>query len=174
MIRAMKKDERRSRILLLLQQSSEPVSGSRMAELFGVSRQVIVSDIRALRKQTEIDSLSHGYYCPHKYVSRVIHVSHGADEIEEELNCIVDHGCSITDVKILHPLYGWMSAELKISTRRDVKKFVEKVTGEKITPLTALTEGDHYHTVFGKTSQDLDEMCAALARLNILREDPDT
>ncbi|MCF0245969.1 MAG: transcription repressor NadR [Ileibacterium sp.] len=164
----MKKEERRSRILLRLKQSEAPISGSQLAREFGVSRQVIVSDIKTLKQNYPIESLNSGYFCTNRQVSRLIHVSHDNEEMEKELNCIVDCGCSMVDVKILHPVYGWMSAGLTIVSRKDVLRFLEKVQKEKVAPLTALTQGDHFHTVYGDSEQDLDDLCAALDGLGLL------
>ena len=45
----MKNEQRRSQILIKLQESSSPISATRLAEAFGVTRQIIVADIALLR-----------------------------------------------------------------------------------------------------------------------------
>lgn len=47
----MKTEERRNRIQEILETSEEPVSGSALAKRFGVSRQVIVTDIAILKSR---------------------------------------------------------------------------------------------------------------------------
>ena len=44
---------RRAAILKLLQDTQEPITGGQLSEHFGVTRQVIVSDIALLRAQGE-------------------------------------------------------------------------------------------------------------------------
>ena len=46
-------DIRREKIIEIMSNQKEPVSGSDLAKKFGVSRQVIVQDIALLRKQSE-------------------------------------------------------------------------------------------------------------------------
>ena len=47
--RYMNGEERREKILKVLRESDTPVSGSRLAGMFSVSRQVIVQDIALIR-----------------------------------------------------------------------------------------------------------------------------
>ena len=49
----MNGSQRREQIVRQIQESKEPVSGKKLAELYGVSRQVIVQDIALLRQRTE-------------------------------------------------------------------------------------------------------------------------
>ena len=55
-------EERRTEIVRILSDATEPVSGTQLAEHFDVSRQVIVQDIALLRaKNTDIISGKKGY-----------------------------------------------------------------------------------------------------------------
>ena len=45
----MNGEERRKAMLDCIRKSNAPLSGSRLAELFGISRQVVVQDIALLR-----------------------------------------------------------------------------------------------------------------------------
>ena len=58
----MNGEKRRERILEQLKENRMPLSGVRLAEMHGVSRQVIVQDIALLRAQKhDILSTSSGY-----------------------------------------------------------------------------------------------------------------
>lgn len=55
-------EERRQEILKYIEESKKPVSGQKLAEIFHVSRQVIVQDIALLRAgDREILSTNRGY-----------------------------------------------------------------------------------------------------------------
>ena len=70
----MGQEERRREILEYIRESRRPVSGSLLAEKCGVSRQVIVQDIGALReKGYGIIATNRGYLCQ---VQRVFQVCH--------------------------------------------------------------------------------------------------
>jgi len=85
----MRAAERRERILELLHNAEAPISGSALAQMMGVSRQIIVQDITLLRTGLGIDILStyQGYVIPRQQVvcSRVYKVRHSTDRTEEEL-----------------------------------------------------------------------------------------
>ena len=86
--------ERRESIVKQMQENKTPISGQKMAESFGVSRQVIVQDIALIRASGyDIISTNRGYIlnAPQK-VSRVYHVFHDDRMLEEELYSIVDLG----------------------------------------------------------------------------------
>ena len=83
-------ETRRKEILKYISESDKPVSGTKLAELFHVSRQVIVQDIALLRAaDCEILSTNRGYICQgtKKFV-RVFQVCHTDEKIEEELKVI--------------------------------------------------------------------------------------
>ena len=85
----MKAEERRAQILRLLQERDEPLSGSALAKLLGVSRQIVVQDMALLRAGTdrEIVSTYQGYVLLKKKMpcTRVFKVRHGTDRTREEL-----------------------------------------------------------------------------------------
>lgn len=91
---------RRQEILKYIAGSRKPVSGTKLAELFQVSRQVIVQDIALLRAADyDIISTNRGYLCGAlKKAERVFHVFHRDDQIEAELNAIVDCGLSLIHI----------------------------------------------------------------------------
>ena len=168
----MEGQERREKILELLNLSDEPISGSDFAKQLGVSRQVIVQDIALLRAVNKnILSTTKGYMLYHREkqkVNRCFSVLHTTDQIEDELCTIVDNGGKILDVLVSHNVYGTISADLIISTRQDVYDFVEKVNSKKTVPLKELTHNQHFHTVEADSEQILDRIEQALRQKGYL------
>lgn len=167
-----KVEARRKAIVDLLQTKHEPVKGSTLAEIFGVSRQVIVQDIAILKAEDhKILSTRQGYQMEAPGLAkRTFKVIHGDDEIEKELHLIVDLGGVVEDVHINHRVYGVIRADLDIASRRDVKKFLENLDQGISQPLKDITGGYHYHTVLAESEEILDEIEEALYMAGMLRE----
>lgn len=145
-------ENRRNQIAQLLRESEDPVTGSCLAKRFEVSRQVIVQDIAVLRASgLQIVSTSNGYLIPRPRVRshiRTLQSSHNDIEaLEEELSIIIDHGGRVIDVMVEHPVYGEIVVALMINSRSDLAEFITKVRQSEATPLSALTDGKHYHTI---------------------------
>ena len=83
-------------------------------------------------------------------------MKHTDEEMREELYCIVDAGAKVLDVIIEHDVYGQISADLFINSRRDVDEFMEKIFGNKVKPLKELTGDVHFHTVEASDEETLD------------------
>lgn len=157
-VQIMKGTERRQEILHLLANSSAPVSGSALANHFSVSRQVIVQDMALIRaERNDIISTNRGYLlnAPLR-ATRLIKVYHSDEAIEDELNTIVDLGGTAVDVSVRHRVYGRLKADLNVSSRRDVRKFLEEIRSGKSTPLKEVTSGYHYHTITADSEETLD------------------
>ena len=75
--------------------------------------------------------------------------------MEDELNSIVDLGGNVVNVFIEHEVYGNISAELNVNSRRKVKEFLEKIKKGESTPLKNLTHGKHFHTVCADSEETL-------------------
>lgn len=150
--------DRRKRICKILGQQNEPLSATRLAQAFGVSRQVIVQDVALLRAGgTQIVGTSRGYVMPEKdSVTRVFKVRHTDEETRDELNTIVDQGGICEDVFIYHRVYGVMEGKLNIRSRRDVEKYIHEIETGKSGLLKNATSGYHYHTVRAESESDLD------------------
>ena len=163
-------EERRQEILKYIEQSENPVSGQKLAEIFHVSRQVIVQDIALLRAgDREILSTNRGYVCKdEKKAVRIFRVFHTDEQIEEELNIIVDWGGKAADVFVEHKVYGELRAALNISSRMQVRKFLEEIHSGKSRPLTSLTSGHHCHTVYADSEEILDRIQESLKEAGIL------
>lgn len=160
----MRGSERRDKIIEMLRTSKTPVAGKDLAVLFDVSRQVIVQDIALLRaNQFDIMSTNRGYILNESHtVSRVFKVHHTDEQTEEELNLIVDFGGTVEDVFIYHRNYGTVKGNMNISSRKDVKEFIENLKNGKSTYLKNATSGYHYHTVSAPTEPILDLIYAQL------------
>ncbi len=146
--------EGRRRLLVeKLTQSGDPITGSDLADFFGVSRQVIVQDIAIIRaKGLPVLATSSGYLIQNnnardELIKTFVSKHNGFDRMEEELLIIVDYGGKIIDVIVEHPVYGEIVGTLLISTRNEVSRFVEKVKATDSKPLASLTKGDHIHTI---------------------------
>ncbi len=166
---------RREKLIEAIRESVDPISGSALAKLFNVSRQVIVQDIALLRASDyDIISTTKGYLlyqAKESNIQQVFHVSHSTDDIEDELCTIVDNGGKIMDVHVVHEIYGQIVTELIIRNRNDVYDFVNKVKEKKIVPLKELTAGTHRHTIEADSKETLDKIAEALRRKNYLIEE---
>lgn len=154
----MKAEERRKKIVSIMTQSEKAISGGQLSEQFGVSRQIIVQDISALKSVGfDIISTHSGYILKTKPLnSKVFKVIHSDEEVEKELNLIVDLGGTVEDVFIYHKVYNKVVAPMGIKTRRDVEKFIEGITSGKSSLLKNVTSGYHYHTVLAEKPETLD------------------
>lgn len=150
--------ERRSDIINRIKGSSAPVSGKELAQMYEVSRQVIVQDIALLRAAGhDIISTNRGYILHTIPVaSRVFKVSHTDEQLDEELCSIVDLGGKVINVMVRHRVYGELEAELQITSRRKVMEFMEDIRSGKSSPLKNITSNYHYHKVEADSEETLD------------------
>ena len=141
--------KRREDIMRALTEATEPVSANSLAADLGVSRQIIVGDIALLRASGEkITSTPRGYVMAESGQNEyTLACVHGIEDTEKELNIMVDNGCKVLTVSVEHPVYGQLTGELHMSSRYDVRQFVEKLQNGEIQPLSALTGGVHLHTL---------------------------
>ena len=166
----MKAGERREKLKKILAQSAEPISGSALAKMLSVSRQVIVTDIAILRAEgSDIISTSQGYLTPEvRECKRIFKVHHSREECETELNLFVDCGAIVKDVFVSHRAFGVLRGELDIRSRLDVQDFLESIRSGKSTLLSSTTEGFHYHTLLAPSEKVLDTIENRLWELGFL------
>ncbi len=146
----MSNSERRSGILEILHKNNDMVTASQLAAEFGVSRQVIVSDIALLRaKGYPIAAERRGYFLKRDTagIYKTVICCHDAEHVLEEFYAVVDHGGKVLDVIVEHPVYGQISANLNIASRYDAEEFVRKVSECHASQLCDLTDGLHIHTL---------------------------
>ena len=161
----MKSGDRRSEIYKILSESKEAVSAGAIAEIFGVTRQIIVKDIGILKAEKyDIIPTSKGYILNRKNVkfTRSIYVCHSAEQMEDELCTIVDLGGRALTTHIEHSVYGAIDETLNIKCRKDIVKFLQNINNEGCQPLLRLTNGRHTHLIEADDEETLDEICQVL------------
>ena len=155
-------EERRIKILNRLQESDTPLTGTALAKMFCVSRQVIVQDIALMRAENcGILSTNKGYLLRSKksditQPKRVLFVKHTNDQVQDEFKTIIDLGGKILDVAVEHELYGQICVDLFIETESDAEDFYAKLASCRDNPLKVLTDDCHYHTVCAPSEKLLD------------------
>ena len=170
----MNSEQRREKIISVLQMSDKPISASCFANEFSVTRQIIVADIALLRAGGYPIRAEHKGYVLEKPDSQMmtkrIVVKHGNNEVQEELYSVVDHGGKVIDVIVQHSVYGKIVAELNLSSRYDVDRFIKHINETDAKPLLLLTEGLHIHTIEVKDEVTFGSIIERLNELHILVE----
>lgn len=166
-------EKRRQFLLNYLQRENRAVTGTELAELTGVSRQVIVQDIALLKAKNEpIIATPQGYLyfsaVQPQGIQRVIACQHSFEKTERELTLLVEHGLKIIDVIVEHPVYGQLQGALMIESLADVREFIRKIENKEAKLLSSLTQGVHLHTVEAKDERQIEEACQALQKEGIL------
>ncbi len=168
-------ETRRQQILHTLVNEEKPVSASRFARRFGVSRQIIVGDIALLRAAGEaIVATARGYLLETEetqsgLVSKIA-VQHGKEQTEKELRLIVETGGEVLDVIVEHPLYGELTGVLHIQTEKDIDEFMRRYEKSKASLLSELTGGIHLHTIRYSDPTILKQIKQKLLEAGILYE----
>jgi uncharacterized protein len=146
-----------------------------LAQLCNVTRQVVVHDIALLRAAgVSIHSTPRGYWLPEDVAQTrqyVLAVQHQPAFTQTELYILVDHGVTVLDVFVEHPVYGELRGTLHLASRRDVDLFLDSVQRAKAPLLSSLTDGFHYHTVECEDPARLQEAVAKLKEAGIHVED---
>lgn len=156
---------RRQQIIRQLARASRPISGGTLANMLGVSRQVIVQDIALLRTKHPILATAQGYLLyapPMQNRRRAFLVRHSHDEIYDELATIVSLGGRVLDVIVEHDVYGELRADLNLSTQADVGRFCRLLAESRSGPLFPISAGVHLHTVEASGEETLCQIEAAL------------
>ncbi len=166
----MSGNERRQNMLMLLQRADTAISGKKLGDTFGVSRQIVVQDIALLRTQGyRIASTPRGYLMQlDRGCTRVLKVCHSDEQVEDELQTIVDLGGTVINVMVNHRTYGKVCAPLNLKCRRDIQRFVEDLKTSKSSLLSNVTSGYHFHTIEAENTDILDEIEQALKDKNYL------
>ena len=166
----MKAEQRRKEIVSIMISEQKAISGGQLSEKLGVSRQIIVRDISALKAEGyDILSTHSGYLMQNTpLMERVFKVFHTREQTENELSTIVDFGGTVADVFVWHKVYGKIAAKLNISSRHHVAQFLEGVRTGKSSELMNITGGYHYHTVRADSTEILDHIEQALKDGNYL------
>ena len=169
----MHTEQRREAILQVLREAEGPVSATALARRFSVSRQIIVGDIALLRAAgADISATPRGYVILRDQggLTRTVACQHDTDGMEQELNAMVDQGCTVLDVIVEHPIYGQLTGPLQISNRHDVQQFIHRCQEAEALPLSRLTDGIHLHTLSCPDEASLERVRENLRKLGILFE----
>jgi transcriptional regulator of NAD metabolism len=159
-----------------LKDSPTPLTGSELAVQTNVSRQVIVGDITILKAKNEpIIATSQGYLFLKQNAAaatfeRTVACRHKIEDTEKELNLLVDHGVTVKDVRVEHPVYGDLTASIMVSNRQEVKQFMERLRATGATLLADLTGGIHLHTLASSSEAALLNAEVALNEAGFLIE----
>ena len=170
----MEAASRRQAILDRLRTADRPVSASALAAGLNVSRQIIVGDIALLRAGgAEISATPRGYALPRATdgITRTIACRHTLAQTGQELDILVDNGCTVLDVIVEHPVYGQLTGQLQISSRYDVEQFLARIRDSDAAPLSMLTGGRHLHTLCCPNEDAYTRACAALKAAGLLLGD---
>lgn len=170
----MEAASRRQAILDRLRTADRPVSASALAAGLNVSRQIIVGNIALLRAGgAEISATPRGYVLPRATdgITRTIACRHTLAQTGQELDILVDNGCTVLDVIVEHPVYGQLTGQLQISSRYDVEQFLARIRDSEAAPLSMLTGGLHLHTLCCPNEDAYTRACAALKAAGLLLGD---
>ena len=170
----MHADERRTRLLEILQDKNEYQNAASLAAQLGVSRQIIVSDVAILRERGwDIISTPRGYLLDEKedwgYCGAVV-CRHDEEGVRQEFYIVVDNGGTVVDIAVEHPIYGQLTARLDIRSRYDADLFIDRCREEKAVLLSALTDGVHLHHIGVQRKEDFLRIRAALGRAGLLAD----
>ena len=169
---ALPASERREQILSLLSENrGVTLSASALAARFGVSRQIIVGDIALLRAGgVDIVSTARRYRLQSGQSGfvRILTCCHTGEQLLEELYTIVDNGGAVLDIAVEHPVYGVISAPLRIFSRFDAEELYHALQEKNAAPLLTLSDGIHTHTVSCPDEQSYLRICNKLRECGIL------
>lgn len=154
----MQASNRRDKIFNLILNSNKAIKGIELAEMFSVTRQIIVKDIAILRAAGKnIIATPEGYIYNNQAnrIKAIIAVNHSEEDTIKELEIIVKYGGIIEDVIIEHPLYGEIKTSLMIKNLHDLNNFINKFNCNRIKPLSNLTNGIHLHTISTDSEENI-------------------
>ncbi|MCT2537970.1 transcription repressor NadR [Aquibacillus koreensis] len=165
-------ENRRNKILQWLKEKNRPITGGELATMTNVSRQVIVQDISLLKAKNEpIIATSQGYMfmapTNNKAYERVVACNHTREETRKELYLMVDHGVTVKNVFIEHPVYGDLEASIMVSNRSEVDHFIKQVEETKAVYLLELTNGIHLHTLEADSEEKLELAYQSLCKAGL-------
>ncbi len=166
---------RREEILNQLKKAEKPISASKFAQRFGVSRQIIVGDIALMRAAgIGIVATARGYRLEKEEIDgkvSKIAVQHDASQIREEFETILAYGGEVIDVIVEHELYGELVGGLYIKNEKDIDDFLSRYQKAGASLLSDLTKGIHLHTIRYQKEEDLERIKQALAEKGILYQE---
>ena len=161
----MSGEERRDKIIQHLSERDGPVSGSQLASMLHVSRQVIVQDVALLKAAGHgILATSNGYLLQRrKMEQREFAMVLSSNTFLEQLYAIVDLGGHVMEIRGFFPAYGELSIPLNVKSRKDAKKILEGIPFGCSSPLKdlfgepqAISHVEYHLRVEADAYEDLD------------------
>jgi len=170
----MDADSRRKQIVDTINHEESPISATSLSKKLNVSRQVIVGDVALLRAQGhEIIATARGYTMIQKlkegnqYLGKIA-CQHTSENSQTELYTIVDSGAVVVNVIIEHELYGEITGNLNLKSRKDIDTFMARVKSSEAKLLSELTQGVHLHTIACRDKNHFEHVVRALEADGIL------
>lgn len=171
----MNANQRREKIIAQLNNALEPISASQLAHKYEVSRQIIVGDIALLRANDhDIIATNRGYLLAEHinqssrhYIGK-IKSCHDTSQTMDELRTIILNGGEIIDISIEHPVYGILTAPLKIATYTDLEAYINDMKEHNGQFLNTLTNGVHSHTISCESEAQFEKIKQKLYEANFL------
>ena len=170
----MDASSRRKKLTEIISKSEAQVTGSELAAMLKVTRQVVVQDIALLRAGgIPVIATPSGYMMmdavAKKRPLRVFTCRHETlEQAETELMLIVENGEKVRDVIIEHPIYGEITGALMIGTPQAVKYLIERLSQNGSLMLSTITDGVHMHTVEAYSEAAIDNIETKLRQSGIL------
>lgn len=170
--------ERREKILEILQNSTEPITGLKLSRLLNVTRQIIVGDIAILRSTGQpIISSARGYLLQNimgqKGCGRCIACKGknlDSKELLDEMYAVVDNGGTISGMNLKSPIYGDLRIKMDIHSRRDAQQYLQRVRQADFPFITVATGGLHSLYVQTHNEEELRAIKKCLDELGLLDE----
>lgn len=165
--------QRRNEIKKALEENEMPISATTLAKELGVTRQVIVGDVALLRASgIDVVATPRGYILEKEQeIHYRIASKHNEALLYEELYTIIDHGCGVIDVTIEHPLYGEITCNLRLFSRRDIEEYKEKFETSNSRPLSQITGDIHLHRLQCPSEKHFEQVKQALREKGILQDE---
>lgn len=171
----MTNQTRQRQLIKQLQEATTPITATQLAAQYGVTRQVIVSDIAILRAGgQDILATTRGYLLNQnvtqnstRYYAKLA-FKHTADEMEQEMRTIISYGGHIESLEVEHPVYGNITVNFTIRSLAELEEFLVQFRAQETEPLSSLTNGIHLHLLSCETKAHFDKMVLALEKLNFL------
>ncbi|WP_441561573.1 transcription repressor NadR [Colibacter massiliensis] len=168
----MNTSKRRLRIMELLSRANTPLTGSSLADICHVTRQIIVSDIARLRAEgTPVISTPQGYQLLRRHVSgikRTIVCKHGQAETERELLTIIKNGGTVHNVTVEHGVYGNLEGSLHLTSENDVNRYMKRMKNTNAAVLSSISGGIHTHLIEAPTAEIMERIIKALEKEGFL------
>lgn len=172
----MNNQMRREKLLEILREEASPITGVELSKRLKVTRQIIVGDVALLRSAGRpILSTARGYMLEgamgQKGCNKAIACQGKKmeqEELQDEMDAVVDNGGVIHSLILDTPIYGELCIPLNIHSRRDVRRYLEKVKETGNPFITVVTGGYHLLSIETHSRDEMDAIEEYLDNLGLL------